>query len=493
MSLAPSEFPAWVEGDRFSYRSGPELSIFRMILFERWAAEDPDGLIAWGIHNDYGQAGRALDTFAKEDPELLIRHFRENPDNAREIRQLSDIASSHPSLALARLAEIQKDGVSSKLDRETRKVLLSASENSIAELEAAIAAMPESIREEAESVLIGRKMQKDFPGEISKLLSDPQGSKILMENMDLLKGKSAELLAVIPDMPDSWKGDLAGNPWKLFQNGGGKEFLTADLGALGFTDRQIDRIMDTGLGYYSYTDPGLVLNNVRDKTRSKNNISDALNSLLRRGNGQDEGTRRMISEIRNPEVREAALNQWEELVETRDNAESASPSGWMASLASSKAGDLSLRQVAAKLRNLDDEKMREYRTGFSGLTGEVKAGAALTIANSAENSSETNAVHGDAILYLAHHPPATDSSKPPHEQFQISQSASRHTVNLAMQDPIAASKWVASLPGGNARKWAAKNLASYWNQYDPAAVSQWMGTLSGQERVEITEYLEKDR
>lgn len=69
MSLDPSEFAAWVEGDRFSSRNGPELSIFRMIIFERWAAEDPYSLIAWGILNDYGQAGRALDTFAKNDPE----------------------------------------------------------------------------------------------------------------------------------------------------------------------------------------------------------------------------------------------------------------------------------------------------------------------------------------------------------------------------------------------------------------------------------------
>ena len=44
--------------------------------------------------------------------------------------------------------------------------------------------------------------------------------------------------------------------------------------------------------------------------------------------------------------------------------------------------------------------------------------------------------------------PAPDPSKPAHEQLDLSRSAANHTVNLASHDPVAASKWVDSLPTG---------------------------------------------
>ncbi|RYD49657.1 MAG: hypothetical protein EOP85_01205, partial [Verrucomicrobiaceae bacterium] len=59
-SIPASEFAVWTEGDRFDFREGPELSIFRMIIFERWIKEAPETLIPWAGKNNYGQAGRAL-------------------------------------------------------------------------------------------------------------------------------------------------------------------------------------------------------------------------------------------------------------------------------------------------------------------------------------------------------------------------------------------------------------------------------------------------
>jgi len=492
MSLDPSEFAAWVEGDRFSNRNGPELSIFRMIIFERWAAEDPDSLIAWGIRNDHGQAGRALDTFAKDDPERLIAHFREHPDDALELTQLGDIAKSHPSLALSRLSELYKSGVTSQLDRKSREVLLAISEKGAAELEAVLDSLPEAIREQAESVIIGRKLEKDFAGEIAKLFSHPQGSEIFKDNMSLLEGKTAEILAAVPEMPESWRSDIARNPWGLFRNREGREWLETDLGALGFSETQAEKIRETGQGYLAYSHPDLVLKNISDSVKSRRAMESALANLFRRGESREAEGQRLISEIANPEVRAAATGHWETLVASRSKTKVGSPSEWMQSLGSI-AAPLQTEHVASQLRNLDEAKLEEYRAGFSGLSGGAKEAAALSIAKTASNSSASNAVYGDAIRYLANNPPATDPTKQPNEQFQLSRSASTYSVNLATENPVAASEWVGSLPEGNTREWAAKNLAKYWNQYDPTAVSGWMKSLPGKEREQVRTYLETGR
>ena len=130
---------------------------------------------------------------------------------------------------------------------------------------------------------------------------------------------------------------------------------------------------------------------------------------------------------------------------------------------------------------LDEAKVEEYRAGFSSLPPEAKAKTALAIAAAAANDNSTSALHGDAILYLA----KTQTAEP----RKLSESTAHYTMNLAVQDPVSAAEWVGTLPEGNTRTWAAKNLAAYWNQYDPPAVSEWMKNLSASERKEVSTHL----
>jgi hypothetical protein len=76
----------------------------------------------------------------------------------------------------------------------------------------------------------------------------------------------------------------------------------------------------------------------------------------------------------------------------------------------------------------------------------------------------------------------------PFESATISQ-ASHFAVNWAKNDPAAASDWVQSLPAGDARQWAQKNLAANWAQVDPEATDRWLGTLSAAERTQVREFM----
>ena len=122
MSLPASEFAAWAEGDRFDFRAGPELSIFRMVLFERWLEEEPDSLIAFAVKNDHGQAYRGLEHLLKNDPARVLEYFRTHPNDSFELAKLSTLAASEPGLVIARLSEMSARGMTAKAGEASEKL-----------------------------------------------------------------------------------------------------------------------------------------------------------------------------------------------------------------------------------------------------------------------------------------------------------------------------------------------------------------------------------
>jgi len=84
----------------------------------------------------------------------------------------------------------------------------------------------------------------------------------------------------------------------------------------------------------------------------------------------------------------------------------------------------------------------------------------------------------------------TPTELPPSESASIGQ-ASEFAIRWAKQDPTAASDWVQSLPAGNTRLWAQKNLAANWAQLDPDATDRWLSTLPAAERAQVREFMTK--
>ena len=150
-SLSPAEFAAWAEGDRFDFRQGPELDVFRMIMFERWIKEDPESLISWASQNNYGQAGRALIALAKNDPQSLIDHSRAHPKAKAELQILDDIAKNHPALALQRMQEISDVGLLPDSTRMAGALFRELAKNSPAILETALDTLRPGLQQEAKA------------------------------------------------------------------------------------------------------------------------------------------------------------------------------------------------------------------------------------------------------------------------------------------------------------------------------------------------------
>ena len=133
----PSLRRGWKATDSTSAK-GPELSVFRMIIFERWIKEDPDSLIPWAVRNNHGQAGRALIALSKEDPQRLIEHCRANPNAKDELQILDEMAKNHPALALQRLQELSAAGLPAGTIEMAKSLLVELAKSSPTALEATL-------------------------------------------------------------------------------------------------------------------------------------------------------------------------------------------------------------------------------------------------------------------------------------------------------------------------------------------------------------------
>ena len=63
--------------------------------------------------------------------------------------------------------------------------------------------------------------------------------------------------------------------------------------------------------------------------------------------------------------------------------------------------------------------------------------------------------------------------------------ASEHAAKIGMENPETAGEWIHSLPDGDAKLWAAKNLQSVWKLYDPEAAERWMNTLPAATQTKV--------
>ncbi len=150
-SLSPSEFGAWMDGGWFDIRSGAELTLFSMIISERWQLEDPDGLLAHAIETKTGQADGILRKWAETDPQRVLDFFKTHPNDSSEIRALSSLAAHHPALALQRLQEMTTAGIVINRNESnyTGEVLRELAKQSPAALEAALGSLPAAMRDQS--------------------------------------------------------------------------------------------------------------------------------------------------------------------------------------------------------------------------------------------------------------------------------------------------------------------------------------------------------
>jgi len=487
-SLPPSEFAAWMEGDRFSFRKGPELSVFRMIIFERWIQEDPDSLIPWAGKNNHGQAGRALIFLANNSPQRLIDHYRDHPDERTELATLKEMVKNHPELSLHRLQELSAGGLSSGTTRAALGLLVELAKKSPAALEAVLDTLSPDLRKQADVALSGQRLTTSFQTEIRALWERPDGFQVfdgcINENSALAEG----LISGIGAMPETWKSSLAENPYNFIGEKNAKDWFHTDLEAAGFSPSQALSLKREALDHLASSDPEFMMTNLESADVDLRAKARLISSALRSAKGDGAEVEKLINLLGSEESKELARTQLKQLELTSNASKPPEPSKWLETIGGS---DDTLRpyQVLGQLNGRDKAWFADLRSGFAELPSDQKLKIGRIIAAGGMSTEIDPAFAGEAIRALVTGSPSAPESNNKSQREDPVMASSTYAVQLAMTDPAAATSWINTLPEGDAKLWAYKNVAANWQQYDPKAVAQWLQTLPADARAPVAEHL----
>lgn len=490
-TLSPSEFADWLDGGWFAV-SGVELTLFTKIIEERWANEDPEGFLVWAQKNGSGHANEILATWAKTDPRRVLEFFKNHPQDTWEMQYLGDVAKTDPALALQRFKELAASMDSSNLQYYVGSVLGVLAEKSPAELEAMLGSLPNNARSQVETALIRQRMKGSFDEEFLKLQDRPDGIKLMTQILSGnipqkdLEAYQKSILADLAHLPPSWISGIANSSYG-FVGSNAEQWINADLEGLGFTADQSKRIRSNALGNL-YDKPELALKLMSRVPMEDGGRQNLLGNIFRNLDGDADKAEKLIAMLDSDQDRALARG----LLQSKDgngNPKIDNPSEWLAGLAAldPNSGGVGYSYISAS-QGWDAGKMLELSRQFNALPDDSKRSVAKNLVE--QGYSDRSPLEPEAIRFLIQNPdPAAEETNPNNPsdtpEAKNIQLASRYVGKLAGTDPTAAGQWISTLPEGEPKLWAQKNLHTLWSQYDPAAAEEWFGTLPAATRDSV--------
>lgn len=490
-SLSPSEIAAWLNGDWFTIRGGPERLLFRNILLARWRETDPEGLLAWSFKNDTSVGQAVLATWTEKEPQRMLEFFKSHPDEAAELRALGNLAKVHPALALQRLQEMAVDGITSKGMDNASSLFRRLAEKTPSALEAALESLPPQLRKQAESALCGQRLASSFSTEIRALWDRPDGWEVFQANITQeLRGKIFDELG---NMPPAWKASITENYYNFIGEENAVKWLDADLAGFGFSAAQEKRLRTSALNELARKNPEEVLKRMGEMELSANNRQNVIANMFSSLGNEPEKAEALIARLESEEDRKHARNTLDANKNPQDRAKAANPADWLEKIGAvdpKTPGNAS--QYLHAMGQWDIGKIAELNQQFTALPDDKKLLAAQVIAAARGYGDSNLPITGEAIRYLVVNPVERPEGQS-HSDTDPLRMASEYASRLAIRDPGAASEWVGSLPPGDAKLWAQKNMAKNWAVYDPKAAQQWVASLPVDARSEVRAFMKKEK
>ena len=489
-NLPVSEIGAWMQGRWFITGPGFDLTLFNKILTERWNKEDPEGLLTWKLKNNLGRTGEMFAAWAGKNPDRVAAYFKDHLTKDQQLQALPEIARKNPALALQCLRELPsgrllEDGSTSSY--YTRQVLAELAKSSPAELQAALATMPTGLKNQAESLLIGQRLQSSFNDEFHQLLERPDGWKILSANLSTIKGLGDKLFDQLADLPAAWKASLASDPYNLMDGSTAIKWWNADLESIGFGESDAERIRMIALSRIASKQPEQALKLMGpgfDADTRTSVISNIFSNL----EGKPEKVESLLALLSSEDEKRQAHAILDANNPTSPGKKIEKPAEWLEKAATIDLESGNLYQYLSVLREWDPDKIADLGNQFRAMPDDKKAQVAQVIASNNNSSTVNNALVGDAIRYLVAQPAPAASENQNRSREPIAQ-ASNFAVTWAKTDPNAAGTWVQSLPAGDAKLWAQKNLAANWAQYEPKEAAQWVKSLPAGEHAVVEKFM----
>jgi hypothetical protein len=491
-TIPVAELHRWYDAKWLKLQDGGDLNVFYEITRNRWLAEDPTGVLELALAKNWDNFHELSNRWARSDPDRALTYLQsiKNPAdrNRFELSMISTLAASRPTEAL----ELVKLSAPPTYTDHLWETVLPAFANHHPELLKTMD-LPPGYREISRGLLIRNRLEKDFSGELGRLITSPTGLadfEAALNDYDTAKKLAKNLLAQVDQLPADWINSLAGKAYMLTRNDP-EAWLALDLAALGMSKSNVEEMRNTAWQQLADSSPIKVLEDLSNPGSDMNiQLYSALTSALR------------ILNRTSPEL----AAEWATYYDSRTNDQSLKAQLRQALVQESESQQKpSAESLLERFRNQESSNS-EFANEFHELSTATPAvqrefASAMVTLDPLELSqigyaNDSHSIdrfpidlQATLIESMITHPPAEITES---QQQILVMTASKLSTNWTQEDPAAASRWASGLPAGEPRQWAMRNVAANWMPYDPLGAQKWLNQLPPDDRAVVEKFLETE-
>jgi hypothetical protein len=487
-NLPQADFPRWFEGNYLGFLDNGQERMFYEILTARWLAADPAGGARWMLEHGKGSAGKAVAAWVRVDEAAavaLVKHLpatqrqsattalilavgkRSVPD-ALELLDELRAPSFYLGDLIGRLAQQDRDAVleyAATTTGATRRMLLTE--------------------------VAGAWLEQDLRWVVAMLQREGLGPETFEQLANTTgHGKTGlTLLRQAAFLPEGWLEQLSQSDRGLLTLGCEIDWLKMKTGKPGLSKKVLQTIQlqaaATPWWYNDKREAGIKLVEHGDWLPLKARAKIAETLALR---WKDDP---------------AAARQWADGLQGELRAAAEKGLTQMRAEMSRDQQAKRLKSPADVMRALEDEATAGLPRGGVDwnaaetsdairLAGRLAPETAARFLGSIQDDADglPRPVLG-AILSQALSVPVTADDHREMAERERTRAACRLAAGWAIDEPRQAANWVETLPEGEARLWAAKNVALQWAQYSTAEARAWAAKLPEAERKAVLGMLER--
>jgi hypothetical protein len=491
-SIPVGNLEEWFKEEWFDGREDMQNYLFYRIARARWLAADPEGLMSYCLREKSDRLQEIAGIWAERDPTAALTFAAELRDSGERSTFLSNIgyalAKADPQQALEGIS-----GLAAKLDRNQihglSEIIRGLADSSPGLLKGKLHELPGSLQPTARNYLTRGALKQDFRAAVAELANSADGRnqfvQVMESNSDLMKEINKHLDA----LPRGWFAAAASKAGYYLVRDDPKKWLDADLSAMDFSPEQAERLRSYALASLGDKDPKQVIALLAGQTLTEDERSSAIYSVVGKMASDKEKVEAWIATLTDEKDIEHARSALSS--QTAGQKKEITPTSLLACL-TEDGTSLDWGQVRA-VTQWNNEDRATLAKEFAALPPEQKGRVATKLLDDRNQRGFPTLIRADALRYLLENPkppaePGSPASK--EDSRRLTVAAAMIGSSWANEDPNTASRWVTSLPVGDERVWAAKNLAARWWEYEPAAAKAWVSSLPTAEREEVQKYLD---
>jgi hypothetical protein len=305
--------------------------------------------------------------------------------------------------------------------------------------------------------------------------------KLFRANYRQAEGAGDQLLARLSELPSEWREFIASEPNLLVDWDHPERFWRADVATAGFSADQEKQLRTKTLTWLARVQPRQALAWLDDLEMSPAERNAVIAECVRGAARSPTEQAALIALLTTEEDRQAATRALATPAFPNLKIEIPTPDSWLTAATTTDPTKPPSYSLKSELTNMSREQLAELKGSFLILPDEQKLQVARTIGGISSTDVEPT-LKGEAIRFLAAQP---GDAKATQANLEM---AAEHANQWAKSDPTAAGEWTRTLPPGDPKLWAMRNLAAAWTRYDPAAAKQWVASLPAGDREQVANF-----